>query len=192
MAYTDWTNHLHNMSDKQELNILEFGLGVGTLSLVNEFKSVYSFEINNNDEWFNKTKETVERYSNWAGEFVLAESLIQKHKEFAQSGFTIERDTQELEDILEDSKSRVNYADYEVFFIDAGVYFRGEIVNFCFQFEPRHIMIHDANGIWNGAYGYNLCIHNDEGEPRANNPNYKLEMFTGRGEDGTGLFTRKE
>lgn len=192
MAYTDWTNHLHNIPNKEELNILEFGLGMGTATLAKEFKSVYSLEITDNDEWFNKVKEITKEYPNWDGEFVLAESLIEKHEKFGASDFTIERDVQELEDILEDSKSRVNYTDYEAFFVDAGVYFRGEIVNFCLQFEPRYVMIHDTNGM--ESYGYNLCSYMYQGELRANNPKYKFEIFAGwqQMEDGTGLFTRKE
>ena len=192
MAYTDWSNHLRYIPRIKELNILEFGLGLGTPELTKRFKTVYSLEISDSDEWFNTAKDAVKDFPNWDGELILAKSVIEKHEKYAQSNFTDERDTQELEDLLEESKSRINYSDYEFFFVDAGVYFRGEIVNFCFQFNPQYIMIHDANGMH--GYGYDLCVYMQQGEWRANDPRYSFKIFdrVAQIEEGTGLFTRND
>jgi len=186
MAYTDWIPVLGIIPDKKELKILEFGIGAGTKALVEEFKSVFSFEILDNRKWFDKTVEQLKNYQNFQHEYIEAQELFEIHKEFAESMFTDtngetnflkERPSKPLIEILERSKKNINYSDFDVIFVDAGVYLRGEIVNFVMQFNPKYIMVHDTNGFV--GYGYNLCISD------------KYKYFAFNTGDGTGLFVRQ-
>lgn len=185
MAYTDWIPVLGIIPDKKELKILEFGIGAGTKALVDEFEEVFSLEILNDREWFDKTVEQLKDYQNFDYEYVDAPELFEAHEKFTKSAlptpygnsFQDERPSELLLDILEQSKGFIAYEIYDVFFVDAGVYLRGEIVNFVMEYLPKYIMVHDTNGFED--YGYNLCVSD----------RYKYFSFnTG---DGTGLFVRQ-
>lgn len=185
MAYTDWIPVLGIIPDKKELKILEFGIGAGTKALVDEFKEVFSFEILNNREWFDKTVEQLKDYQNFNHKYVDAQELFVAHEKFTASSlptpygnnFQDERPAELLLEILNESKSSIDYSAFEMFFVDAGVYLRGEIVNFVMQFNPKYIMVHDTNGFED--YGYNLCTSD------------KYKYFAFNTGDGTGLFVRQ-
>ncbi len=186
MAYTDWIPVLQVIQGKKQLNILEFGIGAGTKALVDSFKEVFSLEILNNREWFDKTVEQLKDYTNFNHQYIDAQELFAAHEKFTKSAlptsrgnnFQDERPSHLLLDILEKTKETIDYPNYQVFFVDAGVYLRGEIVNFVFQFKPQYIMVHDTNGF--DDYGYNLCENED------------YIFFSFQTGDGTGLFIRKE
>lgn len=185
MAYTDWIPVLGLIPDKKRLKILEFGIGAGTKALVDEFGEVFSLEILNNREWFDKTVEQLKDYNNFQHQYIDAQELFDQHEKFTKSAlpdshgnnFQDKRPSGPLLDILHKTKEDVDYFKYDVFFVDAGVYLRGEIVNFLFRYKPKYIMVHDTNGF--DDYGYNLCVTDE----------YKFFNFnTG---DGTGLFVRQ-
>lgn len=186
MSYTDWIPVLEILQDKKQLSILEFGIGAGTKALVNNFEKVFSLEILNDREWFDKTVEQLKDYKNYRAEYIDAPELFAAHTEFTKSAkptprgnnFQSERPAKLLLEILENSKSLVNYGEYDGFFVDAGVYLRGEIVNFVLQFKPKFVLVHDTNGF--DDYGYNL-VDTDE-----------YAYFGFQTGDGTGLFWRKE
>ena len=186
MAYTDWIPVLEIIQDKKQTSILEFGIGAGTKALVDNFEEVFSLEILNDREWFDKTVDQLKEYKNYAAKYIHAPELFSAHEEFAKAAqqnyrgnnFQGERPAKLLLEILEESKSSIDYGKYDGFFVDAGVYLRGEIVNFVLQYKPRFVLVHDTNGF--DDYGYNL-VKSDE---------YAYFGFnTG---DGTGLFLRKE
>lgn len=174
MSYTDWIPILDKIEDKKSLSILEFGIGVGTKALVDNFKRVFSLEINNQSDWFNKISNELQNSPNWSGQYIDSQEVIKKHLELAATNV---RDSKALLALLEETKEFIDYSSFDVFFVDTGFYFRGEVVNFLVQFSPKIIMVHDTNGM--GMYGYNL-VPDDQ---------YLLSTFdTG---DGTGLFKRK-
>lgn len=185
MAYTDWIPVLGIIPDKKELKILEFGIGAGTKALVDQFKEVFSFEILNNREWFDKTVEQLKSYNNFCYLYKDAQELFAAHEKFTASAlptpygnnFQDDRPVELLLEILNESKGSVDYSSFDVFFVDAGVYLRGEIVNFVMQFNPKYIMVHDTNGFED--YGYNLCTSD------------KYKYFAFNSGDGTGLFVRQ-
>jgi hypothetical protein len=186
MAYTDWIPVLEIIQDKKETSILEFGIGAGTKALVDNFGQVFSLEILNDREWFDKTVDQLKDYKNYRAKYIDAPELFAAHDEFTKSAkpnhrgnnFQAERPAKLLLEILEESKNSVGYSDFDGFFVDAGVYLRGEIVNFVLQYKPRFVLVHDTNGF--DDYGYNLVTSGE----------YAYFGFnTG---DGTGLFLRKE
>jgi len=85
MAYTDWIPVLGIIPDKKELKILEFGIGAGTKALVDNFKEVFSFEILNNREWFDKTVEQLKEYKNFLYKYHDAPELFAAHDKFIKS-----------------------------------------------------------------------------------------------------------
>ena len=53
MPYTDWINTMNtHIIDKENLSIIEFGLGEGTDYLLKNFKSVFSYELMDTDKWY--------------------------------------------------------------------------------------------------------------------------------------------
>ena len=186
MAYTDWIPVLEILQDKKETSILEFGIGAGTKALVDNFGEVFSLEILNDREWFDKTVDQLKGYKNYRAKYIHAPELFVAHDEFTKSeqpnhrgnNFQAERPAKLLLDILEESKGSIDYGKYDGFFVDAGVYLRGEIVNFVLQFKPKFVLVHDTNGF--NDYGYDLVTSDD------------YVYFGFQTGDGTGLFWRKE
>lgn len=186
MAYTDWTPILEMIQGKKDSSILEFGCGQGTKALVDNFKKVFSFEIQNDRFWFDKTVNDLQGRENYQYDYVDAPELFAEHDEFTKSerpnhlgrNFQAIRPARRLLEILEKSKERIPYKDFDGFFVDAGLYLRGEMVNFVLQFEPKFIMVHDTNGF--ADYGYNLV----------NTEDYFFFHFAT--EDGTGMYLKKE
>lgn len=189
MPYTDWIPVLDLIHDKKTSKILEFGIGEGTRALVKNFGDVFSLEILDNKDWFQKMYDELKSNDNFGGLYIDAPELFAAHKKFVESAyptprgqnFQDERPSKLLLDILERTKAEIDYSQYQVFFVDAGVYLRGEIVNFVKQFKPRYILVHDTNGFED--YGYDLAQCEDY---------LYLNFQTCEGCDGTGLFIRKE
>ena len=72
MPYTDWINLVEKtIPNKKNLNIIEFGLGEGTKYLLDNFKTLYSYELMNKPDWYNQTVNKFSVYENWEHKLVL-------------------------------------------------------------------------------------------------------------------------
>lgn len=115
--------------------ILEFGLGRGTKYLAKHCKKITSIELAVRDEhfkWYRKVNNY--RLDNWKGH------LFKTIDKYDQS---IKRD---IISILQ--------KEYDLIFVDPGVHWRAEIVNWCFGYSPI-IAAHDAN---EKIYGWEKVI----------------------------------
>lgn len=171
----EWCDHEY---DNLELikkykckNIIEFGCGDGTKMFLDNCNKVTSVELCTKDihlantlkissvEWINKCKIMYKEYTNWNPIIIeLTDSFIEAEKDIV--GKTLPRGSNprnkeyldELNVIIDNLFVSENY---DLGFVDAGVHFRGDIVN-CLYNKVNIITVHDTNDKGNGAniYGY--------------------------------------
>jgi hypothetical protein len=174
MAYTDWIDIVEDtILEKANLPILEFGLGQGTEYLVNNFKSVYSYELIDNADpslevW---SKQCITQFSsstNWNYEVV-------KYDDIAFEDYNPKLATKLLTRIDE----LFNKYKFEAVLVDGGYHVRGDIANYILnKFAPSYVIIHDTN------YNYEV-----DGYCRIELPaNYTTVKYT-QGE-GTHIFVK--
>ena len=170
MPYTDWIGLMDKeIPSKKELSIIEFGLGDGTEYLLNNFKTVYSYELMNTSSWY---LEAVEKYSineNWDHKLVLWNDINFR-----------DYDTNLPEKLLLDIDDLFSKNNFDVVFMDGGYHVRGDIVNYIInKFYPKYIVIHDIN------YAYE-----EDGYHRIVKPeNYRTEKDTVG--EGTMIFIKQ-
>lgn len=171
----DWCDHEH---DNLELikkykckNIIEFGCGFGTKLFLDNCNKVTSVEFCTKDtnlaetlkissvEWVNKCKIMYKDYENWNPIIIeLTNSFIEAEKDIV--GKTLPRGSNpKSKAYLEELNIIINKLfvseNYDLGFIDAGVHFRGDIVNCLFN-KVNIITAHDTNNKSHGGniYGY--------------------------------------
>ena len=183
MSYTDWQDIVEpTLKNKNELSILEFGLGDGTKYLLDNFKYVYSYElIDEKDytliDWYNQAEERFKSYSNWGSEVVMWQDI-----DFVDPGTEY---TGIIPPELPNSLlSRINklFSKYKfnAVLVDGGFHVRGDIANYILNnFPIEYVIIHDTN--------YNFYV---DGYHRINLPeNYETVKYTGG--YGTYIFVKK-
>lgn len=176
MAYTDWIDIVETtIPEKDKLSILEFGLGEGTDYLVNNFKSVYSYElIDQNDpsleEWSNRCVERFQTKTNWEYEVVKYDDIN-----------FIDYDPNLPTKLLERIDQLFNKYKFKVVLVDGGYHVRGDIADYILhKFAPAYVVIHDTN------YNYEV-----DGYDRIKLPaNYKTVKYA-EGE-GTHIFVKNK
>ena len=139
--YTDWIPHVKNtIPNMGDLNILEFGIGKGTLWLCDNFKSTYSFELIDRLEtelpkWFEDVKyEITKRGKDWGGELVFWDELSFVNFDPNISPYLKDK----IDSIFSNKK-------IDVVFMDGGYHVRGDIVNYVINTHfPKYIIIHDT------------------------------------------------
>jgi hypothetical protein len=136
MPYTDWTNiFTTDIPDKQDLSILEFGLGEGTEYLLDNFKFVYSYELINTREWYDYTVDKFSGYDNWKHELVLFQDVDFRDYDPNLPKPVLDR----ISELLDKYK-------FDVVFVDGDYHVRGDIANFILNtFQPKYVAIHDVN-----------------------------------------------
>lgn len=171
MPYTDWIGIMDTqIQNKKDLSLIEFGLGGGTEYLLNNFKSVFSYELMDTNIWY---EESVKQYSlneHWSHKLVLWDEI----------GFK-DYDPNLPQQLLSDIDDLFDKNNYDVVFMDGGYHVRGDIVNYIInKFYPKYIVIHDIN-----------LAFEEDGYHRINKPeNYRTEKDL-YGE-GTMIFIKED
>lgn len=158
-AFTDWQPTMQSVIERfAPKKILEFGVGVGTQWLLDNFKQVGSFELLCNPElesWYPDMQKKYKNYKNWTTMFLACED--------------------KMDSVV---KSQVNkqikfYAP-DVVFVDPGVHFRGDLVNLALRAGVKYVLAHDTRCGFdeNDIYGWN----------KIDSTGYtKEEVYTGQG-----------
>jgi len=172
MAYTDWQNIVEEqISDKRSLNMLEFGLGVGTKYLLDNFNFIYSYElIDKRDptliEWYTKSVSDYKSYKNWKSEVV-----------YWQDVNFIDYDPNITPQVLSRIDELFKVYNFDCVLVDGGYHVRGDIASYVLnKFEPRYVIIHDTN--------YNFVV---DGYERIKLPANYITLVDNKGE-GTYIF----
>ena len=175
MPYTDWIGIVDpTLQNKDELSILEFGLGEGTRYLLDNFKFVYSYELNDNNhpeyiDWWHKSNEDYKEYDNWDRELLWYNDI----------GF-VDYDPN-LPTKLTDRVDELFYKyKFDAVLVDGVGHCRGDVANYILNKHiPKYLIIHDTN------YNYDIDGYNRIILPKA----YETVKYT-EGE-GTHIFVKK-
>jgi hypothetical protein len=152
--------------------MIEFGLGEGTLSFLNQLDKVTSVEIYTRDKrlaerlkiadesWAAKCTEKFKRYKNWnLVMYEMKQPIIEAELDVTGVGGAVRRgdnprsDAYKLE--LLALFNTLGLEQYDYGFVDAGIHLRGDLVNLLFQQLPI-IGAHDWND--KAIYGYKRVI----------------------------------
>lgn len=175
MPYTDWIDAVDpTLKDKSKLSILEFGLGEGTKYLLDNFKFVHSYELNDDAhqeyiEWWYKSNEDYKQYPNWGRELVW----------YSEIGF-IDYDpnlpmglTNRIDELFKDHN-------FDAVLVDGVGHCRGDVANYILnKHMPKYVIIHDTNYNYD-VDGYNRIVLPDI---------YETVKYTGG--EGTHIFVKK-
>lgn len=153
---TDWIQHLSLIEDKENKTILELGCGVGTKTLVQTFKKVYSFETFKDDSWFKKTTSELKEFNNWETTFnpFSYYGFDKSEGELLKSGGKT-RNQKPLEKYLSALEDWIDLSIIDVAFVDQGFHLRGETINYFMEKSIPIIFAHDTNQAPK-LYGWNL------------------------------------
>ena len=175
MPYTDWIDIVDStLKNKNELSIIEFGLGEGTKYLLDNFKYVYSYELNDNAfpeyiQWWNKSNEDYANYKNWGRELVW----------YNQIGF-IDYDPNLPAKLTTRIDELFHKQNFDAVLIDGVGHCRGDVANYILNNHvPRYVIIHDTN------YNYEV-----DGYGRINLPSVYSTVEYSVGE-GTHIFVKQ-
>lgn len=162
--FLDWHYSLATIPNKEEKRILELGCGVGTQYLCNEFKEVYSFEVYDTKEWFDKSTQLLSKWDNWKGTFYTFEELDlwEVESQLRESKGKI-RNHNELKEFYTKLNEFVDLSTIDVVFVDQAFHFRAETVNYFKDKEIPYIFAHDTK---HGAemYGWDIITKDDKYE----------------------------
>jgi hypothetical protein len=147
MSYTDWIPTMELIENKNELSIIEFGLGNGTNFLVENFKTVYSYELASSKDWFNHIYSSLSQSHNWQGEF-------SDFTEFEFGSYSHNIPVPLLDKVIGLFKTK-----YDVVFMDGGFHNpRGYLANFILsEIQPDYLIVHDINDSETYSYGEIVC-----------------------------------
>jgi len=158
--WSDWRFAIDAIPDTKEKNIVELGLGMGTRYLLEKFKYVYSFEVVNNDEWYNKSVTDYSGFMNWSSQFYFMHyfGLDKADKKLLDSNGDV-RDTEPLVTYFKYVEDFVGPAlnTMDVALVDQGFHFRGESVNYFLQKGIPIVIAHDTVG-HDHIYGYDKIV----------------------------------
>ncbi len=170
MSYTDWIGIVESsISNKQNLSILEFGLGEGTKYLLDNFRFVYSHELIDNPNWYHSTIQKLSQYKNWKHELILFDDI----------GF-VDYDPNLPQVLLDGITKLFNEYKFDVVLIDGQYHVRGDIADFILnKFSPKYVIIHDIN-----------FAFKEDGYERIKVPAIYKSISSNVGE-GTRIFIRK-
>jgi len=140
MAYTDWIELVDlNIPNKKKLSILEFGLGEGTKYLLDNFKSVYSYELSPDSKWYDAMVDKFSNYKNWKYELVL----------FRDVGF-VDYNPNLAPYLLRSIAKLFANNQFDVVFMDGEYHVRGDIVDIILKrYAPQYVIIHDITTAFN-------------------------------------------
>jgi len=164
MSYTDWIESvLKYITNSKKLNILEFGCGLGTEFLLNNFNNVISYEISESNNWINTMIEKYKNYNNWTPYFHLSSdfNLNDNDNIILETRGKERGNIDNVLNMINKVNKDVNINNINVVFVDAGIYNRGEIAQYYINYGVDIIIIHDY--IEPVLYGYDKLIFNNYG-----------------------------
>jgi len=167
MPVMDWTEHMdRQISNKKEMSILEFGIGDGTEYLLDNFKFVFSHELQVDANWYNIIASRLASRTNWEHKLVLWHEI----------GFE-DYNPNIPKALTDDIDALFDKYRFDAVFIDGGYHIRGDIANYILhKHKPTFVIIHDIT-----------IAFEEDGYGRIDKPEeYAYEEFhTG---EGTGIF----
>lgn len=184
MSYTDWQKNFDKIENKKDKVILELGCGRGTKYLVDNFKKVYSYEVTETDEWYQKTKKDLQEYENWESIFYYDTYLRDSNKSIVSTRGKL-RDIKPLKRYFTQLHGFVNFRELDIAFVDQGNHFRGELACYLMSWGIPMVIIHDSKQ-W--PHNTDLVYGYDKINPKLYNYFYK--SFP-RGQ-GTVIFYNKD
>ncbi len=158
--YINWSKSLDLIDKIEEKTILELGCGLGTKKLLDKCKKVYSFEVAQTKEWYDKCIEDYKSYNNWHSQFYLMSQvgLDIADKVLLDSSGEI-RQTEALKpfyDLLQQFVS-VNDKSIDVALVDQGFHLRGETATYFLQRQIPYVIVHDITDCIY-IYGYDKIV----------------------------------
>jgi hypothetical protein len=163
-SVTDWQPYIsHQVLDKyKNLQILEFGLGVGTECFLDKGHTVHSVEILSsiqNTSWFDNMKQ---KYQNraWRGSFVQISGEIDNIEinERVKGYYDIQKSPMIQETLRGIITPYFQEQTYDFIFVDPGIHLRPEIVNLAFETQTKFIATHDTS-VGHNHYGWEYLNH---------------------------------
>lgn len=160
--FLDWTDSLNIIENKENKRILELGCGFGTQYLCNEFKEVYSFEVFDTKEWYDKSVQLLSKWDNWKGTFYTFEELRmwEDEKILRDTNGNI-RNYRSLLTFYETLNDFVDLDTIDVVFVDQSFHHRAETVLYFMNKEIKNIFAHDTKHGSN-MYGWNIIQPNEK------------------------------
>jgi hypothetical protein len=141
MPYTDWTNIVETaIPHKDELSILEFGLGEGTKYLLEKFKYVYSYELIDDTygdlkKWYAESYQLFSSNPKWGSELVMWNEI----------GFADYNPDLPI-GLLSRIDELFSTYKFDAVLVDGGYHVRGDIANYILnKWKPSYVIIHDTN-----------------------------------------------
>lgn len=159
----DWNYYFSKIFENEKiLNMIEFGLGIGTPYLADNCKYLKSVELSlgsYNLEWYEKTVDLMKNYKNWESEYIIVNEKVSNANDRAQKLKFPLLDTKYLEDLEKIFNLSLKGLEYDFIFIDPGVHTRGDLVNMSFgkaDIIAAHDTSRDHNRVLQNVYGYNI------------------------------------
>jgi hypothetical protein len=141
MPYQDWIDIVEStIESKDTLAVLEFGLGEGTKYLLEKFKFVYSYELNDNAfpeliNWFFEAEKNYGHHKHWGREVSW----------YNEIGF-VDYDPNLPTKLLERIDNLFSDYSFEVVLVDGVGHCRGDVTNYILNKHlPEYVIIHDTN-----------------------------------------------
>lgn len=159
----DWHYYFSKIFENEKIiNMIEFGLGIGTPYLADNCQHLKSVELSlgsYNLGWYEKTQELMKNYKNWESEYIIVNDKISDANDRAQKLRFPLSDTKYLVDLEKIFNLSLGGLKYDFIFIDPGIHTRGDLVNMSFEkadIIAAHDTSRDHNRILQNVYGYNL------------------------------------
>jgi len=157
--YVTWRHSLNSIDKIEEKTILELGCGDGTKILLDKFKTVYSFEVAREDEWYKKCKEVYKDCANWHSECHLMKDiagLVEADDQILKTGGA-ERKSEALIPFYELLEKFIPTTSVDAVLVDQGFHLRGETVMYFFEKQISYILVHDSTHA-DAIYGWNKIV----------------------------------
>lgn len=158
--YINWSQSLDLIKNIHKKTIVELGCGVGTKILLDRFKKVYSFEVAQTREWYDKCIQDYHQYNNWGSEFYLMSNIkLDIADKMLLDSNGVNRNVESLKpfyDLLEQFIP-INDKNIDVALIDQGFHLRGETVTYFLQRQIPYVIVHDITDCIY-IYGYDKII----------------------------------
>ena len=141
MPYQDWIDIVEpTLENKSKLSILEFGLGEGTKYLLEKFKFVYSYELNDDAfpeliDWYHISEKDYGHNKHWGREV----------NWYNEIGF-VDYDPNlpiKLTTRIDELFSKYSF---DAVLVDGVGHCRGDVANYILnKHMPKYVIIHDTN-----------------------------------------------
>ena len=153
MPYQDWIDIVETtIEEKNKLSILEFGLGEGTKYLLESFKYVYSYELNDDRypeliDWYHVSEKDYGHHKHWGRE-------VNWYNEIGFVDYNPDlpiKLTNRIDELFAKHS-------FEAVLVDGVGHCRGDVANYILhKHAPKYVVIHDTNYAYDQD-GYNRIM----------------------------------